>query len=61
MTKYFEVTDRDCAARIGRLMLDQRIRTPAILNSESLRKHHLLLNGESPKDVGGLGAARYTC
>ena len=39
MTKYFEVTDRDCAARIGRLMLDQRIRTPAILNSELLRKH----------------------
>jgi archaeosine synthase len=39
MTRYFEVTDRDCAARIGRLMLDQRIRTPAILNSGLLRKH----------------------
>ena len=39
MTKYFEITDRDCAARIGRLMLDQRIRTPAILHSELLMKH----------------------
>ena len=38
MTRYFEVTQRDCAARIGRLMLDQRIRTPAILNSELLRR-----------------------
>ena len=37
MTRYFEVTQRDCAARIGRLMLDQRIRTPAILDSELLR------------------------
>ncbi|RLG28331.1 tRNA-ribosyltransferase [Methanosarcinales archaeon] len=39
MTRYFEVTDRDCAARIGRLMLDPRIRTPAILRSELLVKH----------------------
>jgi len=39
MTRYFEVTDRDCAARIGRLMLDKRIRTPAILNSGLLVKH----------------------
>ena len=31
MTRYFEVTDRDCTARIGRRMLDQRIRAPAIL------------------------------
>ena len=31
MTRYFEVTDHDCTARIGRLMLDRRIRTPAIL------------------------------
>jgi hypothetical protein len=61
MTRYFEVTDRGCAARIGRLMLDQRIQTPTILNSGLLRKHHLLLNGESSKDGGGLGAARYTC
>ena len=58
MTRYFEVTDRDCAARIGRL-LDQRIRTPTILNSGLLRKHHLLLNGKSPKDGDGLCAARY--
>ena len=60
MTRYFEVADRNCAARIGRLMLDQRIRMPAILNSRLFRKHHLLLNGESPKDVGVPGAARYT-
>ena len=32
------MTQRDCAARIGRLMLDRRIRTPAILNSELLRR-----------------------
>ena len=38
MTRYFEVTHRDCAARIGRLMLDQRIQTPAILNSELLSR-----------------------
>ncbi len=38
MTRYFEVTQRDCAARIGRLMLDQRIRTPAILDSELLSR-----------------------
>jgi archaeosine synthase len=49
MTKYFEVTDRDCAARIGRLMLDQRIRTPAILHSELLRKHRGSIRDESPE------------
>jgi archaeosine synthase len=38
MTRYFEVMQRDSAARIGRLMLDQRILTPAILNSELLRR-----------------------
>ncbi len=38
MTRYFEVMQRDCAARIGRLMLDLRIATPAILNSELLRR-----------------------
>ena len=56
MTGYFEVTDRDCAARIGRLMLDQRIR----IAQEASGQHHLLLNGESPKDMGILGAARHT-
>ena len=61
MTRYFEVTDRDCVARIGRLMRDQRIRTPAIPNPGLLRKHHLLLNGESSKDMGVPGAAQYTC
>lgn len=39
MTRYFEVTRRDGAARIGRLMLDRRILTPAILNAEMLRRH----------------------
>ncbi|HIE31614.1 MAG TPA: tRNA-ribosyltransferase [Methanosarcinales archaeon] len=38
MTRYFEVRQRDCAARIGRLMLDLRIQTPAILNSELLSR-----------------------
>jgi len=54
MTGYFEVTDRDCAARICRLMLDQRIR----IAQKASGQHHHLLNGESPKDVG---AARHTC
>ena len=57
MTRYFEVTDRDCAARIGRLMPDQRIR----IAQDASWYHHLLLNGESPKDMGIPGAARYTC
>nr|QNO43917.1 archaeosine synthase [Methanosarcinales archaeon ANME-2c ERB4]QNO44470.1 archaeosine synthase [Methanosarcinales archaeon ANME-2c ERB4]QNO44641.1 archaeosine synthase [Methanosarcinales archaeon ANME-2c ERB4]QNO45202.1 archaeosine synthase [Methanosarcinales archaeon ANME-2c ERB4] len=39
MTRYFEVTHRDCAARIGRLMLNRRITTPAILSSELLRQN----------------------
>lgn len=57
MTRYFEVTDRDCTARIGRLMPDQRIR----IAKEASGQNHLLLNGESPKDVGALGAAWHTC
>jgi archaeosine synthase len=33
MTKYFEVTKRDAAARIGRLMLDKQYQTPLILHA----------------------------
>lgn len=33
MTKYFEVTKRDVAARIGRLMLDKQYQTPLILHA----------------------------
>jgi len=36
MTRYFEVTHRDGAARIGRLMLDRRILTPVVLSAELL-------------------------
>ncbi|MCD6208416.1 MAG: tRNA-guanine transglycosylase [Methanosarcinales archaeon] len=39
MTRYFEITERDCAARIGRLMLDQRIATPAVISSVLLRQN----------------------
>ncbi|MCD4808445.1 MAG: tRNA-ribosyltransferase, partial [Methanosarcinales archaeon] len=34
MTKYFEVTRRDAAARLGKLLLDDRYPTPLILHSE---------------------------
>ncbi|NIA11420.1 MAG: tRNA-guanine transglycosylase [Nitrospiraceae bacterium] len=37
MTRYVEVTHRDGAARIGRLMLDRRIPTPVVLSAELLR------------------------
>ncbi|MCD4846489.1 MAG: DUF5591 domain-containing protein [Methanosarcinales archaeon] len=33
MTRYFEVTKRDAAARIGRLMLDKQYQTPLILHA----------------------------
>ena len=61
MTRYFEVTDRDCAARIGRLMRDQQIRAPAILELRIAQEAPSLVKRGITERRGGLGAARYTC
>ena len=40
MTRYFEVYQRDGAARKGRLLLDRTIETPCILKTETLKDHN---------------------
>jgi archaeosine synthase len=50
MTKYFEVEQRDGAARIGKLLLSPEIRTPCILSTAELG------NLESPGPVVDAGS-----
>lgn len=43
MTRYFEVQQRDGAARIGKLLLKETIQTPFILDTKSLGSHDSLI------------------
>ncbi|HJH28084.1 MAG TPA: tRNA-ribosyltransferase [Methanosarcinaceae archaeon] len=52
MTRYFEVQQRDGAARIGKLLLGTQIRTPHIIETDKLKKWE---NGNNPiLDAGSL-------
>ena len=50
MTQYFEIEQRDGAARIGKLLLSPELRTPCILNTAELG------NLESPGPVVDAGS-----
>ena len=50
MTRYFEIEQRDGAARIGKLLLSPKLRTPCILSTAELGKF------ESPGPIVDAGS-----